>query len=136
MVICYESVFPGEVREFVGNGAQVLVNISNDGWYGETGAPYQHLQMTRMRAIENHRWILLDTNNGVTSSIDPFGRVVKRVDRNILTALVAPYDALTETTFYSRFGDVFAWICVIISLVMVLVRWRFRARTMIEAPSA
>jgi len=135
-VICYESVFPGEVREFVGNGAQVLVNISNDGWYGETGAPYQHLQMTRMRAIENHRWILLDTNNGVTSSIDPFGRVVKRVDRNILTAMVAPYDALTETTPYSRFGDVFAWICVIISLVMVLVRWRFRARTMIEAPTA
>jgi apolipoprotein N-acyltransferase len=135
-VICYESVFPGEVREFVGNGAQVLVNISNDGWYGETGAPYQHLQMTRMRAIENHRWILLDTNNGVTSSIDPFGRVVKRVDRNIVTAMVAPYDTVTETTLYSRFGDVFAWICVIISLVMLLVRWRIGARTMIEAPTA
>jgi apolipoprotein N-acyltransferase len=129
-------VFPGEVREFVGNGAQVLVNISNDGWYGETGAPYQHLAMTRMRAIENHRWILLDTNNGVTSSIDPFGRVVKKVDRNIRTVMVAPYEPLTETTLYSRFGDVFAWICVIISLVMVLVRWRFRARTMIEAPTA
>ena len=135
-VICYESVFPGEVREFVANGAQVLVNISNDGWYGETGAPYQHLQMTRMRAIENHRWILLDTNNGVTSSIDPFGRVVKRVDRNIMTAMAAPYDVVTETTLYTRFGDAFAWICVIISLVMVLVRWTFRARTMIEAPTA
>jgi apolipoprotein N-acyltransferase len=135
-VICYESVFPGEVREFVANGAQVLVNISNDGWYGETGAPYQHLQMTRMRAIENNRWILLDTNNGVTSSIDPFGRVVKRVDRNTMTAMVAPYDVVTETTLYTRFGDVFAWICVIISLVMVLFRWTFPARTMIEAPTA
>jgi apolipoprotein N-acyltransferase len=88
-----------------------------------------------MRAIENHRWVLMDTNTGITSSIDPFGRVVKRVDRNIVTTMVAPYDAVAETTFYSRFGDVFAWICVIISVLMVLLRWSFRARTMIEAPT-
>ena len=76
--ICYESVFPEEVREFTTNGAQVLINISDDLWYGETGAPAQHLQMARMRAVENHRWILLATNNGTTASIDPFGRVVKQ----------------------------------------------------------
>jgi apolipoprotein N-acyltransferase len=136
VVICYESVFPGEVREFVANGAEVLINISNDQWYGETGAPYQHLQMTRMRAIENHRWILLDTNNGVTAAIDPLGRVVKKTERNILTAVAVPFAPQAETTFYSRYGDLFAWTCVVISITVVLARWRWRARTMIEAPSA
>jgi apolipoprotein N-acyltransferase len=133
--ICYESIFPNEVRQFTTNGAQVLINISNDGWYGETGAPFQHLQMARMRAIENHRWILLDTNNGVTAVIDPFGRLVKVAPRNVNMALTAPYSPVTEVTVYSRFGDVFAWACVIISLFMVFVPLRFRARTMIEAPT-
>jgi len=134
--ICYESVFPGEVREFAANGAQVLVNISDDLWYGETSAPWQHLQMSRMRAMENHRWVLLATNNGTTASIDPFGRVVKEAPRNIRTTLTAPYALESETTFYSRYGDVFAWACVVISILAVIVRWRYRARTMIEVPTA
>ncbi len=134
--ICYESIFPDEVRQFADNGAQVLINISDDAWYGETSAPFQHLQMARMRAIENHRWILLATNNGVTASIDPYGRIVKSAARNVRTALTVPFAAQTEVTFYTRYGDVFAWICVVICLVVIFVRLRFRARTMIEAPSA
>jgi apolipoprotein N-acyltransferase len=134
--ICYESVFPGEVREFTANGAQVLVNISDDLWYGETSAPWQHLQMSRMRAMENHRWVLLATNNGTTAAIDPFGRVVKQARRNVRTTLIAPYAPENEITFYSRYGDIFAWICVVISILAVFVRWRFRARTMIEARPA
>jgi apolipoprotein N-acyltransferase len=134
--ICYESVFPDEVREFTANGAQVLINISDDLWYGETGAPAQHLQMARMRAVENHRWILLATNNGTTASIDPFGRVVKQAPRNTRMALVVPYAPQSETTFYSRNGDVFAWICVVISLLAALVRWRYAAPTMIEVRPA
>jgi apolipoprotein N-acyltransferase len=134
--ICYESVFPEEVREFTWNGAQVLVNISDDLWYGETGAPAQHLQMARMRAVENHRWILLATNNGTTASIDPFGRVVNQAPRNVRTALVVPYAPQNESTFYTRNGDVCAWLCVVISLLAVFVRWRYRARTMIEARPA
>ena len=131
--ICYESIFPGEVRQFTANGAQVLINISNDGWYGNTGAPFQHLQMARMRAIENHRWILIATNNGVTASIDPYGRVVKKLPRNVRSVLMAPFSPQIETTFYVRNGDVFAWICVVISILAVFVRTRIRARTMIEA---
>jgi apolipoprotein N-acyltransferase len=134
--ICYESVFPNEVREFTANGAQVLINISDDLWYGETSAPGQHLQMSRMRAMENHRWLLLATNNGTTASIDPFGRVMKQTQRNVRTALVAPYAPENESTFYSRNGDIFAWTCVVISLLAVFVRWRYRARTMIEARPA
>jgi apolipoprotein N-acyltransferase len=134
--ICYESIFPDEVRQFVANGAQVLINISDDAWYGETGAPFQHLQMARMRAIENHRWILLATDNGVTASIDPYGRIVKKQERNVRAALTVPFSAQTEVTFYTRFGDLFAWLCVVISLLVVFVRLRVRGRIMIEAPSA
>jgi apolipoprotein N-acyltransferase len=136
VVICYESVFPDEVREFAANGAQVFVNISDDGWYGESSAPWQHLQMTRMRAIENHRWILLSTNNGITTSIDPMGRVVTKAPRNIRTTLIAPFSPQSDTTFYSAYGDIFAWICVVISLIAIFIRFRIRAGTMIEARPA
>ena len=130
--ICYESVFPDEVRQFAGNGAQVLINISNDGWYGDTSAPYQHLQMARMRALENHRWMLVDTNSGITSAIDPFGRVIAQAPRNVRTAIRVPYTPLIETTFYMRNGDIFAWLCVVISVLAVIVRARIPGRTMIE----
>jgi apolipoprotein N-acyltransferase len=92
--------------------------------------------MARMRAVENHRWILLATNNGTTASIDPFGRVVSQAPRNVRTALVVPYAPQNESTFYTRNGDVFAWLCVVISLLAVFVRWRYRARTMIEVRPA
>ena len=85
--ICYESIFPDEVRQFAKNGAELFVNISNDGWYGEGGAPRQHLNMARMRAVENNRWLLRDTNTGVTAVIDPFGRVVAEAPRNQRTAV-------------------------------------------------
>jgi apolipoprotein N-acyltransferase len=134
--ICYESIYPGEVRQFAANGAQVLINISDDGWFGNSGAPAQHLQMARMRALENHRWVLVSTNSGITVSIDPLGRVVKRAPSDVRTALVAPYAPIAETTIYTQYGDFFAWTCVVISLMAVLLRWRIRARTMIEAPSA
>ncbi len=75
--ICYESVFPDEVRQFANAGAQVFVNISNDGWYGDSGAWAQHLNQTRMRAIENERWILSTADTGATASIDPFGRICR-----------------------------------------------------------
>ena len=114
--ICYESIFPDEVRQFANNGAQVFVNISNDGWYGDSGAYAQHLNQTRMRAVENDRWILSATDTGVTASIDPYGRVVARIPRKQRTALVAPYSLTFVTTFYTRHGDWFAYACAIISV--------------------
>ena len=70
--------FPDEIRQLADNGAQVFVNISNDGWYGDSGAYAQHLKQARMRAVENNRWLLRDTNTGVTASIDPYGRIVRQ----------------------------------------------------------
>ncbi len=121
--VCYESVFPGEVRQFADHGAQVLVNLSNDGWYGDTGAYAQHLNQTRMRAIENDRWILSATNTGVTASIDPYGRTVARLPRKVRAALVAPYALTSVTTFYTRHGDWFAWLCAIISAGALVTRF-------------
>jgi apolipoprotein N-acyltransferase len=121
--ICYESVFPGEVREFANHGAQVLVNLSNDGWYGDSGAYAQHLNQTRMRAIENDRWLLSATNTGVTASIDPYGRTVARLPRKERAALVAPYSLTSVTTFYTRHGDWFAWLCAIISAAALVMRF-------------
>ncbi len=121
--ICYESVFPDDVRQFANNGAQVFVNLSNDGWYGDSGAYAQHLNQTRMRAIENDRWILSSTDTGVTAAIDPYGRVVARMARKERGAMVAPYALTSVTTFYTRHGDWFAWLCAIISAGALLTRF-------------
>ena len=126
--ICYESVFPDEVRQFANNGANVLVNISNDGWYGDSGAWAQHLQQTRMRAIENDRWLLSDTNTGKTASIDPYGRIVATIPRKVRTALAAPYALISGTMFYTRHGDWFAYLCAIISAVALLTRFTQRKK--------
>ena len=117
--ICYEAVFASEIRHFANNGAQVFVNISDDGWYGDTSAPWQHLNMARMRAIENDRWIVRDTNSGITAAIDPLGRVTESMSRHRLGAVAVDYGYRTHRTFYTRYGDVWAWLCEILSLAAV-----------------
>jgi apolipoprotein N-acyltransferase len=117
--ICYEAVFADEVREFSALGAEVLVNISDDGWYGDTSAPWQHLNMARMRAIENRRWLLRDTNNGITAVIDPYGRVRQSIPRHQADALPAQFGFRDDVTFYTTHGDVFAWVCVLLALGIV-----------------
>ena len=120
--ICYEAVYPAEISEFAKNGAQVFVNISDDVWFGQTAAPVQHLNQVRMRAIENHRWLVRATDSGITVSIDPFGRVVAQAPRNLRTAIDVPYSVVSGTTFYTRHGNWFVWVCAIISLIALIVR--------------
>jgi apolipoprotein N-acyltransferase len=124
--ICYEAVFADEVRELAKNGAEVLVNISDDAWYGDTSAPWQHLNMARMRAIENRRWLLRDTNNGVTAAIDPYGRVRQSIPRHAVDALPAQFGFRDDVTFYTQHGDVFAWLCAIAAAGAVL--WSLNGR--------
>ncbi|WP_263408628.1 apolipoprotein N-acyltransferase [Terriglobus tenax] len=118
--ICYESIFADEVRQFVKNGADVLVNISNDGWYGDTSAPWQHLNMARMRAIENHRWVLRDTNNGMTGAIDPDGNLRQHAERHIRTAIAVGFGYSDQLTFYTKYGDVFAYGCSLLVIGVLL----------------
>ncbi len=118
--ICYESIFGDELRHFPLQGAQVLVNISDDGWYGDTSAPWEHLDMVRMRAIENHRWVLRATNTGVTAAIDPRGRITATIPRHIRASVQVPFGFCSDITFYSRHGDWFAWLCALATSLLLL----------------
>jgi apolipoprotein N-acyltransferase len=131
--ICYEAVFADEVRQFAQLGAQVLVNVSDDGWYGDTSAPWQHLNMARMRAIENSRWLLRDTNNGVTAVIDPYGRVRQSIPRHHTDALPARYGFRDDVTFYTAHGDVFGWACAILGLGVTGVSLRTNLRRTLQS---
>ncbi|HTB94795.1 MAG TPA: apolipoprotein N-acyltransferase [Candidatus Sulfotelmatobacter sp.] len=122
--ICYEAIYAGEIRQFANNGAQLLVNISNDGWFGKSEAAEQHLRMARVRAVENRRWLIRDTNSGITASIDPYGNVTRAMQRDTRDAADLPYDFRTGKTIYTRFGDWFAWMCVAISAILVLLTFR------------
>ncbi|MBI3655906.1 MAG: apolipoprotein N-acyltransferase [Acidobacteria bacterium] len=120
-VICFEALFPELVRRFPLAGAEFLVNLTNDAWYGDTAAPYQHYKMVIVRAIENRRYVVRATNSGITSIIDPYGRSLLAGDlfrEGILSGRVV---ARNDLTFYTRFGDVFAWICAIIALVSPII---------------
>ncbi len=118
--ICYESIFGDEVRQFVRGGADVLVNLSDDGWYGDTSAPFQHINMARMRAMENRRWILRDTNTGITATIDPYGTVRAVAPRHVRTAVEMPFAYATGVTFYTRIGDWFAYLCAAATTALIL----------------
>jgi len=111
--ICYESAFPNLVRQFTKAGANVLVNLSNDGYFGHSAAREQHLILVRMRAAENRRWIVRATNDGITAVIDPAGREIARLALYTQTSAVFRYNPETELTPYVRFGDWFAWTCLL-----------------------
>jgi apolipoprotein N-acyltransferase len=115
--ICYEAIFPELVRKITLKGAGVLVTISNDTWYGSTSAAYQHLEMARLRAIENERYLLRATNDGVTAVIDPYGRVLERTPRQRAMVLAGNFDYRVGKTFYTAHGDIFAWLCLVICVV-------------------
>jgi apolipoprotein N-acyltransferase len=117
--ICYESIFPAEVRQFVKNGAQLLVNISNDGWFGRSAAPAQTLLMARVRAVENRRWILRATNNGFTVSVDPYGRIAASLPTDVRGELDASYAFRSERTLYTRRGDWIVWLCAAMLVFLV-----------------
>jgi apolipoprotein N-acyltransferase len=118
--VCYEAVVPDLVRQFAREGSQLFVNVTNDAWFGESPAPFQHLAMARMRAIENHRYLLRAANNGISAIIDPDGRVVKTIPRNRRTFLEGHFSFETEMTPYSQYGDVFAWVCLFASVAVLV----------------
>jgi apolipoprotein N-acyltransferase len=110
--ICYENAFANGVRQFTANGAEVLVNISNDAWYGPTAARYQHLQLARMRAIENQRWILRSTSDGITTVINRAGQITPPLPSFQPGAVTAAFSYSSELTAYARWGEWFWWVCV------------------------
>lgn len=115
-LVCYEIIFPELARSATANGAALLLNVTNDAWYGLTSAPWQHLSMSVFRAVENRRSLVRSANTGSSAIIDPAGRILAQTDLFTEAALVVPIPVLTTLTYYTRWGDVFAWICVILSI--------------------
>jgi len=117
-LICYEAIFPDITRRHVRAGAQMLVNITNDAWYGDTAMPRQHLMQAALRAVESRRWLLRCANTGISAVVDPSGRIVARSRFNtpeVLAARVAPASAAAGATIYAAAGDVFAIGCAILA---------------------
>jgi len=117
--ICYEDIFPQLVRRLTPAGPGVLVTISDDSWYDDSPAAGQHLETARFRAIENRRYLLRATNDGITTVIDPYGRIVESLPRHVERVLSARFAFVKESTFYTRHGDVFAWLCVAVTTLML-----------------
>jgi apolipoprotein N-acyltransferase len=119
VLICYEIIFPDLTRRFVKNGAQFLINITNDAWFGKTSAPYQHLSMATFRAVENRRFIARAANTGISALIDATGKIKSSstlFTEAIITGTIA---ILTIPTFYTNYGDVFAILCTLISAILL-----------------
>ena len=119
VLICYEGIFPALTRRFVDGGADFLVNITNDAWYGRTAAPHQHLVQASFRAIENRVPLVRAANTGISAVIDPDGRIRWQ---SPLFEMLWHVDEIRWTgvrTFYARFGDVFVWLCVVVTALGV-----------------
>lgn len=123
ITVCYEGVFPAISRSFVEQGAQLLVNVTNDAWYGFSAGPYQHLNMYRMRSVETGRSFARATNTGVSAWIDPRGNAHSETALYEQALIIADVPLATETTFYVRAGDFVPLFCgVILLLALILIR--------------
>ncbi len=122
--ICYEIIFPDLVRQFAKKGARFLVNITNDAWFGRTSAPYQHLAIAALRAVETRRYIARCANTGISAIIEPTGAIVRSSKLFTEAVMAAPVYCRDEITFYSRSGDVFSWCCWAFTIVFLLAAWR------------
>ena len=118
--ICYEVVYPDLVRQFVKNGSELLTTITNDAWFGASSAPYQHFEQASMRAIEEGRYLVRSANTGISGIVDPYGRVVARSALFQPAVIVGTARFLRTSTFYSQYGDVFAYAAAVATLLLLL----------------
>lgn len=119
-LICYESIFPGQVRKFYQKGGQFIVNITNDGWFGNTSGPYQHFSMAVFRAIENRKPLIRAANSGISGFIDSKGRIINKTKLFERTYLIENVQTNEKMSFYTKYGDIFAYLCIVFSLIFVI----------------
>jgi apolipoprotein N-acyltransferase len=125
--ICYEVTYPALAREAVRNGSELLTTITNDAWYGESSAAYQHFEMAMMRAIEQGRYLARSANTGISGIIDPYGRVLVRTKLFETVAVVGEARFVQSKTLYARLGDLVAYLSIAIT-VLSLAATRLRRR--------
>jgi len=119
VLICFEIIFPDLCRRFVKNGANFLVTITNDAWFGRTSAPYQHLAIATFRAVENRVFIARAANTGISGFIDPTGKILRKGGIFKEEAITGVIHLSDTKTFYTLYGDVFAWICSGVSMLLL-----------------
>ncbi|MGA1842295.1 MAG: apolipoprotein N-acyltransferase [bacterium] len=121
VVICFEVIFPDLCRRFVKRGAEFLVNLTNDAWFGRTSAPYQHFDMACMRSVENRVWLVRAANTGISGFVDPWGKVIKKGKIFEKLTLEAGVYKSPLRSLYVRTGDFFAWLCVFFTLIWSII---------------
>jgi apolipoprotein N-acyltransferase len=117
--ICYEVIYPELARELAARGAEVIITISNDSWFGKSAAPYQHLAMAVFRSIENRRFLLRSTSNGISALVDPAGRIVYQSPLHKNDSFLASFQDLKYKTIFTRWGYLFPYLC----FILVLLDW-------------
>lgn len=120
MLICYESIFPELAQARVAAGANILVNISNDGWFGDSSAPEQHLQMTALRAVEQNRWLLRGTNTGISGIYDDRGRLVVRGTQFKAQSLAGEARLRSATSPYHRIASRIPYVAAVLLLLLLI----------------
>ncbi|UCD81586.1 MAG: apolipoprotein N-acyltransferase, partial [Desulfobacterales bacterium] len=125
VVICWEIAFPWLFSRFADDGANFMINITNEGWFGENAAPYQMLSMSVFRAVENRVYLVRAANTGISCFIDPHGKINGRVRNNNKDIYVEGYltqeiIALKQKTFYTAYGDIFVYLCMLVTAVVLI----------------
>ncbi len=119
VVICFEVIFPELVREFVKGGANFMVTVTNDAWFGRSSAPYQHFSIVVFRAVENRVSIIRAANTGVSGIIDQAGRIIKASDIFVETYIPGEITPARDRSLYTRLGDLFSYVCAVFTLIIV-----------------
>ncbi len=127
LLVCYEGIFPELAREYVRNGARILVNITNDAWFGRSSAPYQHLSITVFRAVETRTPLVRAANTGITAIVDQNGHIRTMTGLFVEGFLTGEIRPGSGDSLYLKIGDAPAWLCVLLSAGIVGLAW-FRQR--------
>jgi apolipoprotein N-acyltransferase len=128
ILVCYEIIFPELSRRAVDSGAEILLTLTNDAWFGRTAAPYQHFSEAVLRAVETGRWVVRAANTGISGIISPTGEVLAETELNVEALAAGTVHPRDERTLYVRSGDSFAWACVILAAVVTVLGWRGTVR--------
>jgi apolipoprotein N-acyltransferase len=115
--ICYEVIYPELTRTMIASGGEAIVTISNDSWFGKSSAPYQHLAMAVFRSVENRRWLLRSTSNGISALVDPAGRIIYQSPLHQADKFLVSFQYLKHKTIFTQWGYLFPYLCFLLILL-------------------
>jgi len=118
--ICYEIIYPELVKDFIAQGGEIIITASNDSWFGLSSAPYQHLSMAVFRCIENRRYLLRSTSNGISAAIDPTGKIIYQAEMAAEESYLARFRYLPHKTFFTRIGFLFPLLSIFLLMIVLI----------------